>query len=117
MHFHARTTEGASSYDPEWYAQSDALIRAQCDLVLNHTTARREGVPVKTVTRYLLETPNPVEMVSLNPGQGLGGRPWAREGLAGLRYPPTATRTLSLPWTPVTGGVPSLSPRSTTRGC
>jgi len=71
VHFHARTPEGGISYDPEWYAHTDTLIRAQCDLVLNHTTARQAGVPVETVTRYLLDTPDPVEMVSLNLGQGV----------------------------------------------
>ena len=47
------------------------MIRAQCDLALNHTTARRADVPVEAVTRYLLETPHPVEMVSLNLGMGV----------------------------------------------
>ncbi len=71
VHFHARTGEGRISYDPQWYAQADGLIRAQCDLVLNHTTARQEGAPVEEVTKYLLETPLPVEMVSLNLGHGV----------------------------------------------
>jgi 3-keto-5-aminohexanoate cleavage enzyme len=71
VHFHARTPDGGISYDPEWYAQTDALIRAQCDLALNHTTARQADVPVERVTRYLLETPQPVEMVSLNLGYGV----------------------------------------------
>lgn len=68
VHFHARTADGGISYDPAWYAQTDALIRAQCDLALNHTTARQAHIPVSAVTRYLLETPHPVEMVSLNLG-------------------------------------------------
>lgn len=71
VHFHARHPDGRVSYDPEWYARADGLIRAQCDLVLNHTTAREQDVPVEAVTRYLLETPNPVEMVSLNLGYGI----------------------------------------------
>jgi 3-keto-5-aminohexanoate cleavage enzyme len=71
VHFHARTPDGGISYDPEWYTQTDTLIRAQCDLALNHTTARQSGVPVEAVTRYLLETPLPVEMVSLNLGYGV----------------------------------------------
>ena len=41
VHFHARTPDGGISYDPAWYAQTDAMIRAQCDLALNHTTARQ----------------------------------------------------------------------------
>ena len=75
VHFHARTPNGGISYETEWYAQTDRLIRSRCDLVLNHTTARRAGVPVEAVTRYLLETPNPVEMVSLNLGQGASWTP------------------------------------------
>lgn len=71
VHIHARKADGSTSYDPEWYTQTDALIRAQCDLVLNHTTAREAGVPVEAVTRYLMETPLPVEMVSLNLGYGV----------------------------------------------
>ncbi|MDA0733735.1 MAG: 3-keto-5-aminohexanoate cleavage protein [Chloroflexi bacterium] len=71
VHFHARNSDGSISYDPEWYAETDGLIRAQCDLVLNHTTARQSSVPVEVVTRYLAETPLPVEMVSLNLGYGV----------------------------------------------
>ncbi len=71
VHFHARNPDGGISYDPDWYARTDALIRAQCDLALNHTTARQEHVPVTAVTNYLLETPLPVEMVSLNLGFGV----------------------------------------------
>ena len=77
VHFHARTTEGAVSYETEWYANTDALIRAECDLVLNHTTARGWDVPVERVTEYLLGTPDPVEMVSLNLGYGVR---WASDG-------------------------------------
>jgi 3-keto-5-aminohexanoate cleavage enzyme len=28
VHFHARTSDGGISYDPEWYTQTDTLIRA-----------------------------------------------------------------------------------------
>ncbi len=59
VHVHARTPDGGTSYDPAWYTETDALIRARCDLVLNHTTAREESVPVESVTRYLLESPHP----------------------------------------------------------
>lgn len=82
VHFHARNPEGGASYETDWYAQPDGLIRSRCDLVLNHTTARRADVPVEAVTRYLLETPNPVEMVSLNLGQGAR---WAPVGEGGGR--------------------------------
>ncbi len=71
VHFHARTPEGEVSYDPAWYAEADRLIRSRCDLVLNHTTAREDGVPVNAVVKYLAETPAPVEMVSLNMGYGI----------------------------------------------
>lgn len=82
VHIHARTPDGGISYDPAWYAQADAMIRAQCDLVLNHTTARQAHVPVEAVTRYLLETPQPVEMVSLNLGMGVR---WASDPETGRR--------------------------------
>jgi 3-keto-5-aminohexanoate cleavage enzyme len=82
VHFHARTPDGGISYDPEWYNQADTLIRAQCDLALNHTTVRQSGVPVEAVTRYLLETPLPVEMVSLNLGYGVR---WALDRETGQR--------------------------------
>lgn len=29
VHFHARNPDGGISYDPDWYARTDALIRAQ----------------------------------------------------------------------------------------
>ncbi|HZA23148.1 MAG TPA: 3-keto-5-aminohexanoate cleavage protein [Dehalococcoidia bacterium] len=82
VHFHARTPDGGISYDPEWYIQTDTLIRAQCDLALNHTTARQSSVPVEAVTRYLLETPLPVEMVSLNLGYGVR---WSLDRESGKR--------------------------------
>jgi len=68
VHMHGRNPDGSVSYDPAWYAETDRLIRERCDLVLNHTTARAWDVSVDAVTRYLLETPQPVEMVSLNLG-------------------------------------------------
>ncbi len=77
VHIHARKDDGSISYDSKWYAETNAMIRAQCDLVLNHTTARQSDVPVEAVTGYLLETPNPVEMVSLNLGYGVR---WAPNG-------------------------------------
>ncbi|PKB63483.1 MAG: hypothetical protein BZY80_06880 [SAR202 cluster bacterium Io17-Chloro-G2] len=80
VHIHARTTDGGISYDPQWYAQTSAMIRAQCDLVLNYTTARRSNAPVEAVTGYLLGTPNPVEMVSLNLGQGARWAPDLQNG-------------------------------------
>ena len=80
VHIHARTPDGGISYDPQWYAQASAMIRAQCDLVLNHTTARRSDAPVEAVTGYLLETPNPVEMVSLNLGKGARWAPDPKNG-------------------------------------
>lgn len=68
VHFHARTPEGGVSYDCGWYTQTDELIRSRCDIVLNHTTARREQAPVGSVLEYLQNTPVPVEMVSVNFG-------------------------------------------------
>lgn len=80
VHIHARTPDGGISYDPQWYTQASAMIRAQCDLVLNYTTARRSDAPVEAVTGYLLGTPNPVEMVSLNLGQGARWAPDPENG-------------------------------------
>ncbi len=68
VHFHARTSQGGTSYDPEWYAEADRLIRAQTNLVLNHTTARLPDASIDQVLRYLRETPEPVDMISLNTG-------------------------------------------------
>lgn len=68
VHFHARTDDGGISYDPAWYAEADALIRAETDLILNHTTVRTHDVPVDTVVRTLLETERPVDSIALNPG-------------------------------------------------
>ncbi len=69
VHFHARSADGGISYDPGWYAEADRLIRERCDLVLNHTTARFPGAPIEAVLDYLRNTPEPVDAVSLNPGQ------------------------------------------------
>ena len=82
VHIHARNPDGSASYYPSWYAEASAMIRAQCDLVLNYTTARRAGVPVDEVTGYLLGTPNPVEMVSLNLGHGVR---WPQDAETGKR--------------------------------
>ncbi len=68
VHIHARTNDGGISYDPEWYTEADRLIRAQTDLVVNHTTARMLGASIDQVLRYLRETPEPVDMTSLNAG-------------------------------------------------
>ena len=68
VHFHARTTDGAISYDPNWYAEADRLIREETDLILNHTTVRTADVPIESVLLSLSETPDPVDMIALNPG-------------------------------------------------
>ena len=68
VHIHARTPQGAISYDPAWYTEADRLIRAQTPLVVNHTTARMPDATIDQVLRYLHETPEPVDMVSLNTG-------------------------------------------------
>ncbi len=80
VHFHARDEDGGLIYNPDWYIRADDLIRSRCDVVLNHTTAREPGVPVEHVTRYLLETPDPVEMVSVNLGYGVQ---WMEKGDGG----------------------------------
>ena len=68
VHFHARTPQGGISYDPAWYSEADHLIRAQTNLILNHTTARMPDATLEQVLRYLRETPEPVDMISLNTG-------------------------------------------------
>ena len=68
MHIHARTNDGGISYDPEWYTEADRLMRAQTDLVINHTTARMPGASIDQVLHYLRETPAPTDMISLNTG-------------------------------------------------
>lgn len=82
VHFHGRTPQGSTNYDPAWYAETDRLIRERCDLVLNHTTARQAGVPVESVVRYLMETPQPVDMASLNPAYFIG---WRKDPTTGRR--------------------------------
>ena len=47
---------------------ADRLMRAQTDLVINHTTARMPGVSIDQVLHYLRETPEPTDMISLNTG-------------------------------------------------
>ena len=68
VHIHARSDNGAISYDPAWYAEADRLIRAHSELIINHTTARMPAASIEQVLRYLLETPQPVDMISLNTG-------------------------------------------------
>lgn len=68
VHFHARSDAGGISYDPQWYSEADRLIRARSDLILNHTTARMPDAAIAQVLRYLRETPEAVDMVSLNTG-------------------------------------------------
>jgi uncharacterized protein (DUF849 family) len=68
VHIHARTSQGGTSYDPAWYSEADRLIRAQTGLIVNHTTARLPAASIDQVLRYLCETPEPVDMVSLNAG-------------------------------------------------
>jgi 3-keto-5-aminohexanoate cleavage enzyme len=77
VHIHARTPQGGTSYDPEWYAEADQLIRAQTRLILNHTTARLPNATIDQVLRYLRETPDPVDMVSLNTGNIVFNTPFA----------------------------------------
>ncbi len=83
VHLHARAPDGGISYDPAWYTQADALIRSRCDLVLNYSTFRTSNEPVETVTRYLREVPNPVEMISLNLGQNVS---WVKDKVSGERH-------------------------------
>ncbi len=68
VHIHARTSQGATSYDPAWYTEADRQIRSQTSLVVNHTTARMPDATIDQVLRYLRETPEPVDMISLNTG-------------------------------------------------
>ena len=74
VHFHARSADGATSYDPAWYGETDALIREGSDLILNHTTIRPAGVPLDAILAYLRETPEPVDMISLVMGTLSGTR-------------------------------------------
>jgi 3-keto-5-aminohexanoate cleavage enzyme len=68
VHIHGRTPQGGTSYDPVWYTEADRLIRAQTDLIVNHTTARMPDASIGQVLHYLRETPEPVDMISLNAG-------------------------------------------------
>lgn len=77
VHFHARTPQGGTSYDPAWYGEADHQIRAQTNLVLNHTTARMPDASIEQVLRYLRETPEPVDMISLNTGNIVFNTPLA----------------------------------------
>ena len=77
VHFHARTEQGATSYDPAWYTEADRLIRAQTPLILNHTTARMPDATIDQVLAYLRGTPEPVDMVSLNTGNIVFNTPLA----------------------------------------
>jgi 3-keto-5-aminohexanoate cleavage enzyme len=78
VHYHARMPDGATSQDPAWYAEADALIRARTPLLTNHTTIRALGDPVEVVLRHLREAPP--DMCSLNMGHLIShrGRPGAR---------------------------------------
>ncbi len=69
VHIHARSGGGGVSYDPAWYDEADRRIRDRCDVVVNHTTARFPDAPVEAVLGYLRDTPDPPDIVSLNPGQ------------------------------------------------
>ncbi|MGB1885602.1 MAG: 3-keto-5-aminohexanoate cleavage protein [Gammaproteobacteria bacterium] len=68
VHFHARTDDGGISYDAAWYAETDRLIRAESDLILNHTTVRTEDVALARVLATITDTPDPVDAIALNPG-------------------------------------------------
>ena len=74
VHFHARHDDGRPSYDAEWYDEADRLIRARCDVILNHTTIRPVSVPLERVLHYLKATSEPVDMVSLVIGSIEGAR-------------------------------------------
>ncbi len=87
VHFHGRTEEGAPSYQAEWYAETDRLIRERCDLVLNHTTIRPGSVEVRQVLDYLGGTPEPVDMVSLVMGDLRGWRKLPEGGRASTLIP------------------------------
>lgn len=84
VHFHARAVDGRPSYDADWYAEADRLIRERCDVILNHTTIRPAGVPVQEVIDYLKGTPEPVDMVSVVMGSMEGAR---KDPATGRRVP------------------------------
>jgi 3-keto-5-aminohexanoate cleavage enzyme len=87
VHIHARTPQGDISYDPEWYAEADRLIREQTDLIVNHTTARMPGATIDQVLRYLRETPEPVDMISLNSGNIVFNTPLSEGGRRTIAIP------------------------------
>jgi uncharacterized protein (DUF849 family) len=87
VHIHARTPQGDISYDPEWYAEADRLIREQTDLIVNHTTARMPGATIDQVLRYLRETPEPVDMISLNSGNIVFNTPLSEGGRRTIASP------------------------------
>ena len=87
VHIHARTPEGGISYDPEWYTEADRLIREQTDLIVNHTTARMPDATIDQVLRYLRETPEPVDMISLNCGNIVFNTPLSEGGRRTIAIP------------------------------
>ncbi len=87
VHIHARTPEGEISYDPEWYTEADRLIREQTDLIVNHTTARMPDATIDQVLRYLRETPEPVDMISLNSGNIVFNTPLSEGGRRTIAIP------------------------------
>ena len=87
VHIHARTPEGEISYDPEWYTEADRLIREQTDLIVNHTTARMPDATIDQVLRYLRETPEPVDMISLNSGNIVFHTPLSEGGRRTIAIP------------------------------
>jgi 3-keto-5-aminohexanoate cleavage enzyme len=78
VHIHARTPQGGTNYDPAWYTEADRLIRAQTNLIVNHTTAREPHVTIDQVLQYLRDTPEPVDMVSLNTGNIVFNTPFSQ---------------------------------------
>ena len=87
VHIHARTPEGEISYDPEWYTEADRLIREQTDLIVNHTTARMPDATIDQVLRYLRETPEPADMISLNSGNIVFNTPLSEGGRRTIAIP------------------------------
>ena len=87
VHIHARTPEGEISYDPEWYTEADRLIREQTDLIVNHTTARMPDATIDQVLCYLRETPEPVDMISLNSGNIVFNTPLSEGGRRTIAIP------------------------------
>lgn len=72
VHFHARTPEGGWSYDATWYAEANRLVRRARAVLISHTTARQDRVPVVEVIRQLRETEGPPELASVNLGHMIG---------------------------------------------